>query len=289
MKQILENTKLTPPHGAITKFNEFQKSHKILTDNRFYTNFRVFYLAAAFHPTAASYIDTLTDHIKTLPSETEVFPKQIIEQLAFFGDENQIPDMIKNAEKLANRAVETLLDDSFSDLNQSIAEINRRGTIPFSLTAKDSKDLNRSLKITLNHFESTRKHKLNNSKIDSSANKKIVEQLTKEMQAIKETEEDLKNQIKIADADSLVMLKGITKTLKNIRLPMKALIQNCTEDIEDAEFRTDASAPENLTESDVSTESDESLTESSKSKTLTKSALKIKNKLLRDYLKWQKS
>ena len=102
LKQILENTKLTPPHGAITKFNEFQKSHKILTDNRFYTNFRVFYLAAAFHPTAASYIDTLTDHITTLPSETEVFPKQIIEQLAFFGDENQIPDMIKNAEKLAN-------------------------------------------------------------------------------------------------------------------------------------------------------------------------------------------
>ena len=249
VKQILENTDLTPPHGSITKFNEFQESHRILEDSRFQSNFREFYLAAAFHPTAVSYIETLTEHMNTLSKEPKCFPKKIIENLAFLGDENLIPNTIKNAEKLANKAVETLLDDSFSDLNQSIAEINRRGTVPFTLTAKDSKYLNRTLKETLNHFESTRKHKLNKSKIDSAANKKIVEQLTKEMQAIKNTEEDLKNQMKIADAESLVMLQGITKTLKNIRLPMKALVQNCTENVEDNDISTDASDAENSTDS----------------------------------------
>jgi hypothetical protein len=95
VKQILENTKLTPPYRTITKFNKFQKSHKILRDSRFHTNFREFYLAAAFHPTTASYIATLTEHMKTLPGETKIFPKQFIEKMASLGDENNIPNLIK--------------------------------------------------------------------------------------------------------------------------------------------------------------------------------------------------
>merc|ERR1712050_163433 len=129
---------------------------------------------------------------------------------------------------LADEPTKALFDETFNNLNASMAEIRAIGQAKSCLlTQPEITMLKTELEKTLNHsqqLEST--VNLDNMTTNAEeAHKQFIQQATKKVIDIKKVEDRIKDEIPVLDFDSANNLTKIRKTLKKIRTPMENLIE----------------------------------------------------------------